>query len=75
MKGGMRHEASLERDPSGGGGNSSVGCVSSQKRSVGSVGHFDRLGTLRVACSHHAYRACTDIVTCGFAHDWYSVPI
>lgn len=47
--------------------------VSRQKRSVGSVGHFDELGTLRVACSHHAYTVVTQMVTCGFAHDSYSV--
>ncbi len=49
--------------------------VSNQKRSVGSVGHFDGLSTLRVACSHHAYTDSvgTDMVTYGFAHDSYSV--
>lgn len=57
-------EASLEKDSSRGlgghggrapRGEHSVGCFKTKKRSVGSVGHIDGLGSLRVACSHHAY--------------------
>ena len=55
LLGGVRHPWRRISLGGGRGVNSSVGCFKTQKRSVGSVGHVDGLGTLRVACSHHAY--------------------
>ena len=55
LLGGSRGRAQGGCGQGAGGPDFSVGCFKTKKRSVGSVGHVDGLGTLRVACSHHAY--------------------